>query len=377
MIYLVILILNMKYFYSVFVLFYCIAGSSQLTIDKTTYSLQQLVENVLINNPDVVVSNVTLAGNADQIAYFNGASTNLGINSGVVLSSGDVIDAVGPNNQAGKGTDLQTNIADIDLEILSSNFSFDAVTLEFDFVPNGNFINFNFVFASEEYLEFINSSVNDAFGFFISGPNITGSYSLNSENIALIPNTNTPITIDNVNNLSNSQYYINNGDGFSGAQFSDSAIIQADGLTTKLTASRFVECGETYHLKIALADMGDGILDSWVYLEEGSFDVEIIKQEMPFSLPNVLTPNNDNVNDVFKPLNASVLPSEIQFNVFNRWGNLVYTTSKTSIDWDGTNKSGKPLNDGIYYYETKLTYLFCGSEKNEQSLNGNVTIFNK
>ena len=150
---------------------------------------------------------------------------------------------------------------------------------------------FNFVWASEEYPEYSNSSFNDSFGFFLSGPGLSGPYSNNAENIALIPGTTLPITINNVNNGGNGitgpceycEFYIHNPQG------TDATAIEYDGFTTVITAEAEVQCGETYHIKIALADAGDTSWDSAVFFEAGSFT----SNQIDFDLQIVDMAQND------------------------------------------------------------------------------------
>ena len=184
------------------------------------------------------------------------------------LATGDVNVAVGPNN-IGSNTLGGGNfgVGDPDLDLLEGTGSGtnDAVVLEFDFIPIGDTVKFNYVFGSEEYPEFVNGGFNDAFGFFLSGPGIAGPYSNNATNIALVPGTTTPVTIDNVNSGSNPSYYVDNTIN-TGAQ-----SIQFDGYTTVMTAIGVVQCGVQYHIKIAIADVGDASYDSGVFIEGGSF----------------------------------------------------------------------------------------------------------
>lgn len=255
-------------------------------VTNTVSTPQQLVNNVLIGS-GVSASNIVYTGDADAMGYFDGTNCNVGINSGILLTTGTVLNVPvgegphGPNNSPSSGID-NGFAGDLLLEAIANNTSFNAARLEFDFVPESDSISFNYVFASEEYLEFVAAGVNDAFGFFISGPNPAGGNYFN-ENIALVPGTGIPITIDNVNSISNSNYYIDNGDGFSAPQNSSNAYLQYDGLTTKLNARAPVVCGQTYHIIIVISDMGDPIYDSGVFLEEGSFtsngvDVQIVTQ---------------------------------------------------------------------------------------------------
>ncbi len=138
----------------------------------------------------------------------------------------------------------------------------DATVLEFDFVPKGSTLTFSFVFGSEEYNEFVNS-INDVFAFFLNG-----------NNVALVPGTNTPVSINNVNLTTNSQFYINNAlAGGSDPTPATPPLLdtQLDGLTTVLTVTAAVNSGVTNHIKLAIADASDGILDSDVFIKSGSF----------------------------------------------------------------------------------------------------------
>jgi len=148
---------------------------------------------------------------------------------------------------------------------------------------------FNYIFASEEYNEYVCGSVNDAFGFFLSGPGLMGPYTNNAVNLATIPNPTIdgafiPVTINSVNNgnvgangtLSNcvqvsAQWNLNTDYYVDNANNSDPTSTQFDGFTITLVASAAVQCGQTYHIKIAIADAGDTAFDSAVFLEGGSF----------------------------------------------------------------------------------------------------------
>lgn len=248
------------------------SGFAQLTVNGSL-TPQQLVQTILLGN-GVSASNITYTGAPAAIGSFNGTASNIGIASGILLTTGNLTNAIGPNNLGGQGLDNNRS-GDADLNIISGVTTFDAAVLEFDFVPASDTLRFNYVFSSEEYPEFVDGGVNDAFGFFISGPGISGPYSNNSENVAIIPGTTTPVTINDLNNGSNDcdfggpngpclncAFYVDNCNG---------STVQYDGFTTPLTAVAVVQCGETYHIKITIADGGDGVYDSGVFLEAGSF----------------------------------------------------------------------------------------------------------
>ncbi|PKO96045.1 MAG: hypothetical protein CVU14_11245, partial [Bacteroidetes bacterium HGW-Bacteroidetes-9] len=155
---------------------------------------------------------------------------------------------------------------------------YDAAVLEFDFIPAGNVVEFKYVFASEEYLEYVHTNFNDAFGFFLSGPGISGPYTNNAVNLAALPNGEA-VTINtihpagtNIDNQAypahNQEYYVNNPSG--------SLTMQYDGYTVVLTASYPVTPCETYRIKMAVADASDQKWDAGVFLGARSFNSETI-----------------------------------------------------------------------------------------------------
>ncbi|MGQ0828126.1 MAG: choice-of-anchor L domain-containing protein [Bacteroidota bacterium] len=242
-------------------------------ITSTTLTPAQLVQNVLLG-AGVTASNITYTGLTITRGSFDGASSNIGFSSGVILSCGDIANAEGPNNDDATS---QSNgfLGDNDLDsIMSPTLSYDVSILEFDFIPTSDTIKFRYVFGSDEYMEYVSpfpGGINDGFGFFISGPGITGPFSGNAKNIALIPGTSLPVTMYNLNLNNNGTYYFDNGDGYGSGTAPDGLTIQYDGFTVPLTAICPVQCGQTYHIKIAIGDGGDEIIDSGVFLEAGSF----------------------------------------------------------------------------------------------------------
>ncbi|MBI2257841.1 MAG: choice-of-anchor L domain-containing protein [Flavobacteriia bacterium] len=267
--------------------FICFFSNAQLV--TTVSSPQAMVQNVLLGE-GVEISNVNFTGSSQAIGHFTAYGTNLGINEGIVITTGTILGnpngPLGPNNSAGSGVDNGL-AGNTQLTNLVGTSTFDASVLEFDFVSVGDFVSFKYVFASEEYLEYVGTEFNDVFALYISGPGITGS-----QNIAKLPN-GTVVSINNVNTTSNSFYYVDNGDGSQAPYNSSTNYIQYDGFTKVLTASSTVQCGKTYHLKIAIADVGDGILDSGIFLEAQS-----LESNAPYTSSYSINPIHFGSNDI-------------------------------------------------------------------------------
>lgn len=250
----------------------------QLTVN-TAPTPTQLVEDVLVGS-GVQVTNVTYTGASAQIGSFDATNANLmSIDSGVVMASGEASYAIGPNTSYNGSTGSPPGAVNGDNHLLQANNGTsvnDVSILEFDFVPQGDTIEFNYIFGSEEYMTYA-TGINDVFGFFIRGPGINGTYSNNAENIATIPGTGQAVNLSNVNANTNAAYYVDNGDDPSGLgtppapHSTDPAYIQYDGHTVVMTAKTAVLCDSTYHMKLAIADGSDNIIDSGVFLEANSF----------------------------------------------------------------------------------------------------------
>jgi len=238
--------------------------AQNIIIDNTP-TPTALVTNTLIG-PGLVTSNITFTGSGQQIGFFEANGSNIGLDSGVVMSSGFVASIVPPNMPStvvgGPGDpDVLATAQSVTSNPAAGSITstFDAAVLEFDFVPNGDVVLFNFVFASEEYLTWVNTQYNDAFGFYITGPNPAGG-NYNVQNLALVPGTTEPITISTIYPGLNAQYYLGAPNGHS-----------FNGFTIPIEIRFDVLCDSTYHFKFAVADCSDGILDTGVFLEGGSF----------------------------------------------------------------------------------------------------------
>lgn len=243
-------------------------------VTSTALSPAGLVQNVLLG-PGVTVSGISYTGSGGAIGSFTAAGTNLGISSGIVMTTGTVLNngngPQGPNNASGSGFDNSAGgYPALSALLPGGTATHNTAILQFDFVPYSDTVRFKYVFGSEEYPEYVGSTFNDVFAFFISGPGIVGG----QQNIAKLPN-GSAVTINNVNSGSNSAYYVSNGDGSQSPYNSSVNYIQYDGFTKVLEAVSKVQCGQTYHLIIAIADAGDGILDSGIFLEANSLNSKV------------------------------------------------------------------------------------------------------
>lgn len=246
-----------------------LAGNAKAFTITPTNSGTNLADSIVGEGITVTPGSINYTGADGAAGFFtNGTSSGIGLKSGIVLTTGQASDAVGPNSN--DGTTTNNGFAgDDDLNSLIPGFSTnDASVLEFEFESEGGDLFFDFVFASEEYNEYVNSQFNDVFGFFLDG-----------ENIALIPGTDTPVAINTVNggnpfgtDASNPNLYNNNDPNDPGpAGFN----IEYDGFTDVFKAEASGLSAGTHTIKLAVADAGDSALDSAVFLAADSFsDVE-------------------------------------------------------------------------------------------------------
>jgi gliding motility-associated-like protein len=264
----------MKQFYTFFFYIVCLYACILLDVRPvqaqgltvTDASVQRILEQLV--GSGVVISNPTLVGNRLQYGRFVNTDTNIPLDSGIVMSTGKVSDIAGTNTVATSGTEVETAFTnpspDTDTDLGPT--SRDACVIEFDIVPIGDELYFKYTFSSEEYPEFVNTTFNDVFKFLITGPNpVTGQPAYNKKNIALIPNTSTEVSINTVNASTNSTYYQANPIG--------NPTLRYDAYTINLIARIQVVPCQTYRLKLAIADRGDELYDSGVFIQEIYSDV--------------------------------------------------------------------------------------------------------
>jgi len=261
--------------------------SACIVSDMNIITPEELVGALIGSGPNTpVVSNIIYKGANGAAGIFNDQSNVLGFSDGIVLSTGSINHIIGPN-VSDRATMNNWLFGDTDLDALIPNCStFDAAVLEFDFeCATIQEISFEYVFSSEEYNEYINSSYNDVFGFFVNGINI-----------ACIPSTTIPVAINNLNCghpcFSEDNYccLFNNNDINDGGVKFDTEV---DGFTVVLTATTRIDPGLN-HIKLAIADAGDRVLDSHVLIKSESFicappgivvDIDIKPGGEPNSVP--------------------------------------------------------------------------------------------
>ena len=275
---------------------------------------QQLVQNYLVG-AGITISNVTFNGSSalitsDQVGTFatlGMATGQLGLSGGILMTSGKASIAIGPNNNAGAGSSTGGG-GDPDLNLISGTNTFDKAVIEFDFIPQFDTVRFRYVFGSEEFFEYCNQ-INDAFGFFLSGPGISGTFSDSSVNIARMPGElGSYVTINNV--CANTASRWTNPTG--GAYF------QYDGLTHVFSSWYAIQPCQTYHIKLAIGDAVDHILDSGVFLEQNSFSSPGVNMVNNSTIPPLGNKAVEGCNDVainFKLLALLDYPYTVHYTI--------------------------------------------------------------
>jgi len=294
---------------------------SQITVQSPNgWTPQEFVGNVLVLPPQisgVYISNCKFNNSTaplpnstvSKIGMFtNGPNfTDFPISNGIVMTTGGIMAAVGPNNNEGRTVPIDDGTIDSNLQSLTTFPIKNMSKLEFDFVSRSGDIQFEYIFASEEYPEYVCSDYNDVFGFFVTGPDpITG---INTTwNIALMPGTTLPVTINSVNSgipglfsngsncdgpnqsLSFSSFYYSTSSGNTGIQFDGFTVIpfnspfahnnQRSGLFAKTK----VEACVPYHMKLAIGNVSDTLNDSGVFIKSNGFTAPMIEMEHHYTL---------------------------------------------------------------------------------------------
>lgn len=250
--------------------------SQSIVVDSQTYTPQQLIEDILIDSNCITNINVTnvvggdFGGNDQSYGYFDATGTSFPFESGIVLSTGRLINVPGPNDSL-SDDDAANWAGDIDLETaLNENQTYNATILEFDFTAVASQVSFRYLFVSEEYQENNSNSCeySDLFGFLIRPTTSQNQY----ENIALVPDTTIPVKVTTVTPGVPGSCPPQNEIYF-GSYNGTNSPINFNGQTAVLTATANVVPNQSYHVKLVIADEQNYRYDSAVFLEAGSFQL--------------------------------------------------------------------------------------------------------
>lgn len=267
-----------------------------------SYSLQNIFQGLVGDGVILKNYSVSKTWSDEAFGYFEDNKSRLGMKKGLIMTTGGISGLCGSNTKPDmsnythrtadpnfRGSRVKSDFQCKELEkyLGKNQKTFDAVVIEIDIIPTADTLNFNYVFGSEEYDEFVGTNYNDVFAFFISGKDINDQI-----NLAVVPNSNDPVSVNTINNgsktqrkrSSNATYYVSNLSGELGIEY--------DGLTKLMEIKRAVVPYETYHLKLAIADAGDNSYDSGVLIEgksivsyEKSYSVLYEKNETTISAP--------------------------------------------------------------------------------------------
>ena len=253
-----------------------------------------MISNIFLGD-GVEVLSIAFNGKPVSVGYFTNGQQAVGLQRGIVMTTGlaeTTNPSTGPFGSEQVGSVFASNnvsgllpTTDPNLSPIASGPLFDVTSYTIRFIPTADTLRFRYCFASEEYPEFACSEYNDLFGFFITGP----GYPIPT-NIARIPGTALPVAINNVHPDNstpnrpcpprNAQYYINNLNSIQQPTY--------DGLTRVFTAEAVVVPCDTYEIRLVIADVGDPVYDSGVFLEAKSFGTGAIRTTLT-------TPNLDGV----------------------------------------------------------------------------------
>lgn len=241
-----------------------------------------IVDSVLLGNvDDVFKKNITITGDPRAVGYYtNGYIFGFAESSGIAMSTGFAGSLSESNTCSDANANSGTNGGyDPDLDSMTNLSINDACVIEFDLMLFNDSVFLSYVFGSEEYHDYVGSQFNDVFGFLMSGPGVDGPYTNDAINIAKVPDTQNPVSINNVNcgaehafctpppgNGDNCEFLHDNTNQGS-SSFNQCAL---DAYTTPFITQEAIESYEWYHFKLAIGDAGDGLFDSGVLLEKGS-----------------------------------------------------------------------------------------------------------
>lgn len=266
--------------------------NGDLTV-TTNVTPQQMAQ--LLVPPWVTVTNANFTGaDAARGTFSGGHGCGLPLETGVILSSGEIFNAIGTNNDDGTLV-TSSNVgsdgdADLDAVLGLVDATLDAAVLEFDLVSTNSFVlRFQYIFASEEYPEWI-GNYNDPMAILVSTNQVGTNWIIDpTNNIALIPSSGELVSVSKINGgwdqgsipASNPQYYVDNKDPNPGnsavppyAAIASIFNMQYDGTTVLLAGQIQISANVTNHVKIGIADYagsrGDRVYDSAVFIKAWS-----------------------------------------------------------------------------------------------------------
>lgn len=265
---------------------------SQTITTSESYTPTQLVQDVLFNTSCATISNVSVSGGnftsgEQSFGYFNSSGTSFPFTDGIILSTGKIVNAQGPNSFISDDGGSMGWTGDSDLnQSLSVTNTLNATILEFDFVPLGSQISFDYLFSSEEYHGTATCQYSDGFAFLLKAVGDS-----NYQNLAVIPNTTIPVKVTSVHpeipggcSAQNEQYFESFNDVNHPTNF--------NGQTKVLTAQANVIPGTTYHIKLVIADEGNYRYDSAIFLKGSSFSFGVdLGQDRKITTNNAVCPN--------------------------------------------------------------------------------------
>lgn len=360
--------------------FFSKVSAQSITVDESL-TIDQLVNDILINNPCITVSNVSFTGLAigsgSSVGHFTDGGSSFPFEEGVILSTGLVQSAVGPNNSIisdgnsswGGDSDLEDTLSAVGI-----NSSVNASVLEFDFLPLANKISFDYMFSSEQYLSSPSANqcnFTDGFVFLLKKANTTEPY----KNLAVIPNTNIPVTVKTIRGsgtvctAANEAYF----GGFNGLNHPTNF----NGQTVVLTAESDVEPGTLYHIKLVVADVGNSLYDSAIFLGKDSFKIEknlgddrLLTTENPLCVNETLT------------LDATENAASVSYAWYRNGILQPETTPTFVVNQPGVYESEATINSGACKIRGSIEVEYSTLSINQAQIvqcdddNDGVTVFN-
>lgn len=326
--------------------FFSATAFAQNIVVDDSFSAQQLIQNVLLNNTTcATATNSTVSGDnfsngAQSYGAFTYTGTDFPFSSGIVLSTSRASRTAGPNDNLIDEGSTQW-LGDTDLEqAIGVQGTINATVLEFDFKPLTSQVSFDYIFASEEYHGTAQCIYSDGFAFLLKPAGSTDPY----QNLALIPNTNIPVKVTTVHpqisggngcNAENETYF--------GSYNGSVHPINFDGQTVVMTAKANVIPGTTYHIKLVIADEQNYRYDSAIFLGGGSFNV-----------------GTDLGDDRLIATNNPICEGETYTLTANEIGTNAYKWFKDGTEIPGEITSSYVVQDaGVYSVEITLGSSVC------------------